>query len=430
MPSLLLLYTDNSTRQVLKSKHHLNDLGIKLILADNELLPQDRELFEDVIQLPHYARLEETIKVLENYCAAKQVDIVVAQTEYGLLPGALLANKLGLKGISKLAAMLCTNKWLSRSALQDHDVPVPRFALARNAQDVRHFMSSAGDFPVVLKGIASTMGRNVILVNSDVDVDRKVSEMLARIKMAPDLMRCQEYAKLSGIDMGCDPLNEFIVEEFVEGRPVETDGLIYGDQIETFGTSEQVVSESPNFFIEGYLFPADLTDGEKFTIESISTAALNALGLQETGFSVELRDSRRECKVIEVNGRLGEDDGFPDLFASSLGSYPIIRWMDYLTTGVLPDPLHVSTRSAVAYINCYSEGTVTSTPPKEILDALQSETLRVNVVVTPDKKMHAPPHPDAFPHLAYVLAKHPYSSRSAFVEARGAVRQLAFAIES
>ncbi len=432
MPTFLLLYTDQSTRQVLaQAGNFFKEHDVKLALADYDLKDNDKTLFHDCVQLPSYVKVDETVQVLERYCSEHKVDRIIPQTEYGLLPGALLNRKLRYRGISTEGALLCTNKWLSRKRLQSHDIPAPRFAIAQDVTGVSRFAKELGGYPVILKAVASTMGRNVRIIASEDELENEVAKIQSQIRTAPDVVRCQEFAKLSRLEMDCDPTKQFLVEEYVEkGRPVETDGLIFSDNIETFGVSEQVVSEPPHFYIEGYLFPSDLEGAENDNIEHVSRTALLALGLKETGFSVEMRESGGDCKVIEVNGRLGEDDGFPELFNAAIGAYPILLWIDYLTAGVPYEHLHPERRAAIAYINWYDNGVVKDVPAQELVEALQCDSLQIGLVVKSGVRMFAPPHPEVSPHLAYALATHPISSRSAYSEARAAVRQLSFRIDS
>ncbi len=341
MTTYLLLYTEPPTRRVFE-KHRPG----RLIFASDEVTPEDRAAYDECVELPHVADVPATLDALRRIRA----DVVVAQTEYGLLPGALLQDR----GVE--AAMRCTNKWLCRQALSRAGVPVPRFALVDGAPCVRRF---AERWPVILKPVASTLARGVVRVDSPAGLDAAIARM--RLPDLVDVRRLSAFAALAGVDMGCDPTRQFLVEEFVEGLPLEADGLVFGDRIDCFGAMEQVVA--PDFRIEGYLFPADAA-------AAAAEPVVRALGLRDMGFAIEFRGST----VIEVNGRLGEDDGFPDLFHAALGDYPILKWMKGDAA-----PLAPRARAALAY--------------------------RMGPAGGP-------------PHAAWELATHPTSSRAAYELAR------------
>ncbi len=83
------------------------------------------------------------------------------------------------------------------------------------------------------------------------------------------MARCARFARRTGLDTGCNPTRQFLVEEYVDGMPLETDGLVFGDRIDCFGTTEQVVSPPPKFFLEGCMFPADGHDFTEVTARAL-----------------------------------------------------------------------------------------------------------------------------------------------------------------
>lgn len=395
METLLLLYTEPPTRLVFK-----NNRPGRLIFASDVITSEDRSVYDECVQLPPVTDVAATLSVLDSIAADK----VVVQTEYGLLPGSLLAQKRGLPAPTPEAASLCTNKWLFRNACKSQGVKIPEFALAQNVDDVKKF---AQTFPIVLKPIASTLQRFVAKVESAEALEDEVSRILSGIPTAPDVVRYREFARLARVDMDCDPYRQFLVEEFIDAPPLETDGLVIDENIDLFGVVEQVHTDAPHFFIEGYLFPGD-TD-QHLELKQTSEAAIKAIGLTNAGFSIEFRGGY----VIEVNGRLGEDEGFPDLFQAAIGQFPILKWINRDTTPATPSGYH-----AVAYQCWYKQGLIVSVPDPD----------GATVLVSPGQRMYAPPHPDIWPHLAYALASHPASSREAYNIARSKVDSLKFDI--
>jgi hypothetical protein len=81
---------------------------------------------------------------------------------------------------------------------------------------------------------------------------------------------------------------------------------------------------------------------------------------------------------------------------------------------------------ALAYVSCYEDMTVVRVPDASALATLASDDVDVGLATYAGARMHAPPHPDVAPHLAYALAVHPTSSRAAFARARDVVRRLKF----
>jgi hypothetical protein len=203
---------------------------------------------------------------------------------------------------------------------------------------------------------------------------------------------------VAGLDPGCDPARQFLAESFAQGPPMETDGLVFGTTVDLFGTTAQVVSPPPRFYIEAYLFP--VRGAERH--EAISRAAVAALGLRDAGFSIEFRGET----VIEVNGRLGEDAGFPDLFTAGLGKAPILKWVERDASPSRPRGAH-----ALAYRSRYAAGTVHRVRGAD----------GATVLVDPGDRVGEPGTPEFSPHLAYALASHESDLDVALERARRAL---------
>jgi biotin carboxylase len=405
----------------------LRERGLRLVLADDFLVEEDRELFDDVLELPPPSRVAEALRVLEAYCARHEVAGVLAETEAGLLPGALLIRRLGLRGPSPEAAHLCTNKYRSRLALEEAGVGVPRFALASGAADVRAFARKNG-LPLVLKPIASTLGQGVTLVRREEGIDSAVERVRSAMAASPHLERLQDFARVARVELACDPGRQFLVESFARGSPVETDGLVIDGEPFTFGVTDQVLTPQPYFYIEGYLLPAERPREELEGIVRASDGALRAVGLDRSGFSIEMRADGLDVRVIDLNGRLGEDDGFGQMFRAATGRQPMLHAIE-LAAGleVGPDAAH-GPRCALAYRSSFVEGVVARVPCPEEVAAVESSGVEVGISAWVGSRMHAPPHPETFPHMAFALATHPSSSRAAYERAREAVLRLPFEV--
>jgi len=428
MPNVLVLHPGPvSFRQerAARQRDYLREHDIRLILADDSLVASDHDFFDELIELPPAEQVARSYRILDRYCAEHEIDAVLSQSESSVLLGSLLYASASLPGITPSAAHACVNKFHCRRVLESAGVGVPRFALVHDARGVREFAREHG-FPIVLKGVASALGRLVTLVRAADEIDRAVERVTRGIETSLDIERLCDFAALARIDLGCDPRREFLVETFAAGQPVETDGLVVGGNPCSFGVTEQVLSEPPRFFIEGYLAPADRSAEEIDAIEAASIAALAALGVDDAGYSIEMRIDRGAVKLIEVNGRLGWDEGFGDMFERVIGLHPVAAMLD-LALGSTPSiDRREDVHCALAYTSCYEDMMVVRVPDAGELAALCSDDVDVGLATYSGARMHAPPHPDVAPHLAYALSVHPTSSRAAFTRAREVVRRLKF----
>ena len=424
MRTVLLPYLDIRLRRSLlpRVKSHLREQGIRVVLGDSDLGPEDAEICDECLELPPYDQLASCLKTLRDYAGGHEVDAVLPQSEYGLLPAALLAREVGLTGIGPEAALLATDKWLSRLSLAAAGVSVPRFDLAEGPDQVKRFAREGRGYPLVLKPVASTLARNVSLARDEAEVEGAVRRLKSALPEAPDIRRLAEFARLSGQDPGCDPFAQFLVEEFVPGLALETDGLVATGAIHHFGITEQRLSPLPLFFLEAYLFPADLAEDRAARIFQASVKAVEACGIQEGAFSAEWRWDEGDPVLIELNGRLGEDAGFSEMFEKLLGRAPLLEWIE---AAALSRPVRIKeARGAVAlaYRNHYQRGLVREVAPLTLGPDLQ-------VLVRPGSLIRSPGDPAFDPHLAWALASHPTSSRKALEKAETALEHLRLGIE-
>jgi biotin carboxylase len=402
----------------------LRRLGLRLLLADHRPDPAFLPYFERVLELPPAHEVEAGWERLAHFVSAHPVDAVFAQTESGIPYGALLAREFGLRGPRPAALYPCLDKYAGRVQLARADVAQPEFALVSAAEEARRAARACG-WPVVLKGCASACQRLVTLVRSEAELAPAVARLTAGLAGSHDIARLEGFARVASLPLACDPRREFLVEEYAAGDPLESDGLIVGSEVRSLGITEQAHSSSPSFFIEGYLSPADRPPEELARLEAQTRAALAALGLTDTGYSIEFRSTAQESRLIEVNGRLGCDEGFGDLFEAVLGSQPnLLAFL--LAIGAEVPHARPRTRAAVAYRSCYRAGRILRVPSDEELSRLGAQGLLARRNVPAGAGTLDAAHPDCHPHLGFVLARDESSSRGAFARAQRAAQALAF----
>ncbi len=432
MPTVLLLHTEAPTLRVLARLRAEGGLpsGTRIVVATADPAPPGSAC-DDFLPLPDPADVRGTLAALEEYARRTRLDGIVPHAEYGILAGSILAARLGLPALSPRAALLCTDKSGTRRALSSAGVPQPRFSVASTADDVRRFARSIGDAPVVLKPAASTMGRWVARVAPGEDPAPAVARLREALPRAADVRRLLDFSSACGLAAACDPAREFLVEEWVEGDPLQSDGFSWEEGLDFFGVTGQVVSEPPETCIEGYLFPADIPAEVAARVRAVTEGAVRALGLREAAFCVELKLRDGLPRVIEVNGRLGEDEGLPEMLRAHLGDDPVALWIRRAAggRGAARPRAPSGPRAAIAYASWPRPGTVVSVPrPEDVASLVGDGRLRAEVLVEPGTRLHEISHPESSPHLAYALATDTESSRAAYARAREAVGRLPVAV--
>lgn len=403
--------------------------AIRFVLADEPSTLYEQEYFDEIIELPPPERISQALDILRRWCDRHRPEGIFLQSEVALPLGSLLAGELGLPGPSVQAVHLCTNKYLSRLVLARAGVSVPCFCLAERASQVRSFARKYG-YPVLLKGVCSAMSRLVTLIRREEEVEPAVAQIRSRLIGSTDLQRLVAFIRAAGLEAGCDPLRQFLVETFVGGVPIETDGFVVGETPYPFSIIEQVLSRNPPFFFEGYLLPAESPGVDREETLRVSAATLRAVGLQDSGFAIEMRAREGKVWVIEVNGRLGLDDGFAEMFALGTAAQPTREAVRLALGKRGPITVEEHRRAALAYRCCYRDAVVQRLPAADKLQQSGRDGLRIGLAAEVGRRFFSPPHPEAYPHLAWALAAHETSSRAAYKAAREAVGALDFVLRS
>ncbi len=429
MRRLLHLYPgEGRVRRELLGRHRawLAAHQIELILGDDWIAPADRSLYADAVLLPPAERVADVVVALAKAPALARLDGILLQTEASLPSGSLFAAPRGWPAPSPAAVLRTISKARTREALAATNVGQPAFALCSGRGEARAFAAAHG-FPVILKPFASTMARLVVKVDDAQELDAAVERLQAALPHSLDVARLVEFARAAGLELGPDPTRHFLCESFAAGLPMEIDGFVGNGKARCFGALEQVQTPPPHLYFEGYLLPADLDFDRGRALCTTGERAVTALGLDHAGFSVELRATPHGPQVIEVNGRLGEDHGLWQLFAQAAGRDPF-ELAIAVALGESPDYRRLEggpheRRHALAYRCHFGEHTVhgVAAAAARIAAIATMPALTAGLCVEPGDVMHAPPHPETFPHLAWVLASDANSSRAAFARARAAV---------
>jgi biotin carboxylase len=405
----------------------LKTLGLHLVLADHRPDPEQARHFHSVLELPPPQAVDACWECLRRYLERAPVDALLALGESALPLGALAQREFGLRGASPEAAYACLDKHATRLRLAAAGVSQPEFRLVGDHASARGAARELG-YPLVLKACASAKQRLVTLVRHEEELAPAVARLAHGLPRSRDVERLVSFARVARLELSADPWREFLVEAFAPGDPLESDGLVVGGEVASFDITEQIHAREPCFFIEGYLTPADRPASEIERLEELTRAAVAAVGLADGGYSIEFRSGPRGSRLIEINGRLGCDEGFGDLFEAVLGAHPVYLALR-AALGHRTSFRRGPGRAAVAYRCSYERGEVVAVPEPRELARLERAGVEIGVNVRPGERTRDASDPEVHPHLAFVLARDPTSSRAAFERARRIADGLAFELE-
>jgi biotin carboxylase len=216
---------------------------------------------------------------------------------------AVVAERLGLPGLTVAGARHCRDKHLTRTALTAAGLRQPRFALVNTPAQAAAAAERIG-FPVVLKPRGMGASAGVVRIGGPGEV-AGAFEITARAGHAgpPDF------------EQG------LLVEEMIDGPEISVDGAVFGGEYEPFCLARKHSGPPPCFEEVGHIVDGRDPLGEDLGLRLMLARAHRVLGLDAGITHTEIRLSAAGPVIIEVNGRLGGD---------------LIPYLGKLATGVDP----------------------------------------------------------------------------------------------
>lgn len=256
------------------------------------------------------------IDEIARICGKEGVGGVVATTELTVYPAAYVANELGLTGINPEVARVITNKYRNRKV--SSTVPGlhhPWYHLVRNKRDLDDIEIP---YPVVVKPTSEGGKRGVTVVY---DRDSLSSAL-----------RYAEGEKKAASDI--------VIEGLLgKGAEYSVESLSFHGRHSIVQITQKWSSGAPHCVELGHHQPAELTDGERRSVEHAVSGGLSAIGLDNGPCHTEVKICDGEVYLIEFNARPGGDHISYPLTELSTG-YPYITGIIETAFGndVLPMP--------------------------------------------------------------------------------------------
>ena len=242
-----------------------------------------------------------TIDISKVVEAAKEYEVDGVMTLASDMPMrtvAAVAKELSIVGISEDTAIKATNKALMRQSLKQYNVPIPRFF---RVSDYESYLSSAKQFTdkFIVKPADNSGSRGVFLVEHYTDK--------ASIDYAYQYSK--KYSR-SG---------EIIVEEFMEGSEVSVEILCVDGLVNILAITDKLTSGEPRFVEMGHSQPTLLSSEIRKQIETVATAAVKAIGIENGPSHTEIIVTSEGPKIVELGARLGGDNITTHLVPLSTG---------------------------------------------------------------------------------------------------------------
>lgn len=327
------------------------------------------------------AGIDELIATARAWHAEEHFDGVFTFAEMSVNATAMIAEALGLPGLSAEAARCCRNKLLMRQAHQRGGVPIPRF---RFVPDLPAALTAAAEFgyPVILKPTLGAASYFVFKVNDP----QQMAERFAHASEGIDLMAPFQL-EAAGIDIGPQGL---LVESFLDGDEHLYEALAWDGELYIGSAVDRVTMEGETFDDDVHIAPTMLGDGQLAEIREVISAAATSLGLHRSVLHAEIRMHQGRPHLVEVAARLG--GGALDMVARVTAGYCPVRATMDVARGVKPAVRHYQPTGVHMMGTCLiCDGGQLEyvTVPPEVVNS--EHTLMARITQQPGATIHRPP---------------------------------------
>lgn len=220
-----------------------------------------------------------------------------------------IASFFKWNGPSIETGLWATNKFKMKSRLKEKNIPIPRFALVKNANDIQRLRKSWDIETVIIKPTDRSGSRGVYLVSKNQDLNLAIN-----------------YVKKYSLN------GQILMEEYVPGLQISTETVIYKGKAITPGFAERLYSDTinfnPNIIENGGWLPADISQDIFNKVCALVEDAARALQIND---GVAKGDvvicQNRGPLIIEMAARLSGGD-----FSESL--VPLSSGVNYVRTAI------------------------------------------------------------------------------------------------
>ena len=254
------------------------ELGVEVVVASDER-PALATTMGDRAAVVPLDDPDEAARVIAALDARAPLDAVVAVDDQGVVVAARAGEQLGFPHNPPAAAARTRDKAAMRDALARAEVPQPRYARLRGADD-RADRPPVG-WPRVVKPTGRSGSQGVI--------------------RADDPRGAVEAATRVAAITGGDPI---LVEEFVPGAEVAVEGLLHDGTLEVLAVFDKPdAPEGPYFEETLYVTPSRLSEELLALVARVTGDAARALGLREGPVHAELRVRDGRVWLLEIAAR-------------------------------------------------------------------------------------------------------------------------------
>ncbi|MDY4042415.1 MAG: ATP-grasp domain-containing protein [Marinifilaceae bacterium] len=236
------------------------------------------------------------VEAICNIAREYQPDgIMTLATDMPMRSVAAATTLLGLPGISMATAIKATDKGEMIKAFKENNVESPWYFVIQDEMELR-ISKQFFSYPCIIKPTDNAGSRGVTLVHSE-----------------EELFTAYHYAKEHSRG------GQVIVEEFLQGQEVSVEIMVVDSLVHVLAVTDKITTGAPHFVEMGHSQPSRLSSKDLLRVKDLAVRAVQAIGINCGPAHVEIMNTSRGPKMIELGARMGGDSITTHLVPLSTG---------------------------------------------------------------------------------------------------------------
>jgi biotin carboxylase len=327
MTKLLAIETRQYLQYYTSRYQQVEALGVDLYVLNGEgtedFWPADR------YRLVGTKQIDEIVAAALKWHAEEEFDGVITFSEAAVIAVAIVAQALGLPGISPEAATRSRNKLLMRQAYEREGAPIPRYRLVPTLAEALAAAEEFG-YPAILKPTLGAGSHFVFKVDSPEELAERHAQASAGL---PTMFWATSEA--DGIDLGP---NDLLLESFLDGKEYLIEGVAWDGELYLGSVVDRITEEGGTFDDDVHHAPSILGPAELEKVHAVVAAGARAQGLDRSAMHAEIRYHDGEPHLLEIAARVG--GGGLDMIARVTAEHDPIRAVAEIGAGQHPTVRH------------------------------------------------------------------------------------------
>jgi biotin carboxylase len=260
------------------------EMGLYVVVSDRDLEAPGFAHADSCLIADVYGPSETAAAAERYHRKIRKIDGVICVAADAPRTTAAVAERLGLRGLSRASAELASDKLAMKRRFAEAGVPIPWF--------------SEIETPQALQRIAIERGRDLVIKPADSRGSRGVQ----RVSHVKDLTKAFLFARSHS------PSERVMVEQYLDGPQISTESVIVDGRCTTPGFSdrnyEYLERYAPYFIENGGDFPSHLAPESQAKVKDVVARAAAALGVTNGTVKGDIVVHKGEAFVIELAARL------------------------------------------------------------------------------------------------------------------------------